>query len=309
MFSKTRRSLFILFLVNTSFLLVTPVVLASTSHSVCQTPSLTIPNNDSTGVSDTLTISDSGKITDINLIIDANHQHLGELIFRLEHEDITVTLLEKPGMSDTVPKGCYGKNLDNLTVDDEGTHSIQNECHSYDPGYEKTFSYYPKDSLTAFDNQNIAGDWTLTVSDNYDFNSKEGSLNKWCIKYERVSKAGFSSTPDPGTTLVFNKQAIVDEGEVAHYSFDISESANIEDLLIYSADISGIHGGDFKLIVPEPSVFPLTIQLGSTQTFTIACKPSEGGERTATFTLKTNVTAFPTITYPLSCTGLAASYS
>ena len=308
MFSKTRRSLFILFLVNTSFLLVTPVVLASTSHSVCQTPSLTIPNNDSTGVSDTLTISDSGKITDINLIIDANHGHLGELIFRLEHEGTTVTLLENPGMSDTAPKGCYGQNIANLIVDDEGTYSLQNDCHSYDPGYDVTFLHQPKESLSAFDDQNIADEWKLTVSDNYDFNSKEGSLNKWCIKYERVSLADFSSTPDPDTTLVFSDKPIVDEGQIAHYSFNISESANIEDLIIYSADITGTHASDFKLIDPDPSVFPFTIPLNTTQTFKLACQPSAGGEHTAILTLKTNVTAFPTITYPLSCTGLAASY-
>ena len=308
MFSKTRRTLFILFLVKTSFLLVTPVALANTSHSVCQTPSLTIPNNNSTGVSDTLTISDSGKITDINVIIDANHGHLGELIFRLEHEGTTVTLLEKPGLSDTAPKGCYGQNIANLTVDDEGTRGLQNDCRSYDPGYENTVSYQPKDSLSRFDDKNITGDWTLTVSDNYDFNSKEGTLNKWCIKYERVSQADFSSTLSPGSTIVFNDKPIVDEGQIAHYSFDISESANIEDLIIYSADITGTHASDFELIDPDPSVFPFTIQLGTTQTFKLACEPSAGGEHTAILTLKTNVTAFPTITYPLSCTGLAASY-
>ncbi|RKZ75704.1 MAG: hypothetical protein DRR19_29160, partial [Candidatus Parabeggiatoa sp. nov. 1] len=107
-------------LVNTLLVLATSVY----AVTVCSTPSITIPNNDSTGISDTLTLNDHGKLYDLNVNLDVSHTHVGELIVSLTHDDTgtDVMLIEQPGIPEA-RIGCTGHNIVNLTIDDEGSYS------------------------------------------------------------------------------------------------------------------------------------------------------------------------------------------
>ena len=100
MSSKTIQAMFIISLINT----LQPVY-AGTRVTVCSNPLSSIPSNDSTGITDILSINDNGNIEDINVIIDASHNHVGELTFSLVHNGGTqVTFIDQPGR----PNSEYG---------------------------------------------------------------------------------------------------------------------------------------------------------------------------------------------------------
>jgi|GEM_PF-1531417 len=309
MFSKNNLNVFIVLLINALSLSISPIIRAET---LCSSPSSTIPNNNSTGITDTLSISDSGDITDINVIIDVVHSHIGELTFTLEHDSTSVTLIDQPGIPNS-SKGCLGKNFKEplsfpfLTIDDEGTGGkVEDECTSYDPAYDNSLSYQPNDSLSGFDSHDINGDWKLTVVDNHDFNTTDGTLKKWCVEYERVSNAALSLNPAANTTLDFGNQ--VWGGTPSSYSIVLEEGGQ-DKLVISSANITGEHADDFSLTDPEATAFPFTIVQNTSYEFKIECNPSSAGLRKATLTLTTNIPSLSTIEYPLNCTGLAANYN
>jgi subtilisin-like proprotein convertase family protein len=325
MSKKTMQAVFTVFLINT--LSNTPIY-AGTRATVCSSPSLTIPSNDSTGITNTLNVDyitaeksqtrsrstrvmGSKLIDDINVFVDVSHDHVGELVFNLEHDGTQVTLIDGPGYPAFI-FGCVGQNLTELTLDDEGSKSIENDCIASDPAYNNAFSYQPNGSLSDFDGKAINGDWTLTVTDNHELNIDDGTLNKWCLEYERESEADTVLEYDEGTTLSFENGEVW--GDPTIYIIHIN-SDGYETLVIYSAEIIGDnpYKDDFKIIEPDPtavpSLYPLSINIDEEQTFYIACTPSTGGLREATLRLETNVDdPYDIIEYPLSCTGLAASY-
>jgi subtilisin-like proprotein convertase family protein len=154
----------IVFFISTLFLLISPVIRAET---ICSSSSLTIPDNDNTGITDTLSLSDNGSLTDLNIIIDVEHSHIGELTVALEHNGTSVTLIEQPGIPSS-SKGCLGQNIDHLILDDEGSNSVENDCTPTNPAYNSA-SYQPNGSLSDFNGHNVNGDWTLIVIDPHDF--------------------------------------------------------------------------------------------------------------------------------------------
>ncbi len=316
MSKKTMQAVFTVFLINT--LSNTPVY-AGTRGTVCSDNlSLTIPSNDSTGITDTLNVDYIDKlIDDINVFIDVSHKHVGELVVSLEHDGTQVTLIDQPGYLNS-GLGCVGQNITDLTLDDEEDNkSIENDCIASDPAYDNAFSYKPNNSLSGFDNKKLNGDWTLTVIDNYGWNIAEGTLNKWCLEYVHESDAYTNLDPPEGTTLSFENGNGVVTDESAIYEIPIKSAVDAKEaLMIYSAKItkSAPYEDDFEVVQPNPTAdpfpYPIRIEPGETYSFKVKCTPSTGGLRTATLELETNASSpYDIIEYPLSCKGLAASYS
>ena len=96
----------------------------------CSSPGLAIPDADAAGVSDTITLADSGTITDLDVSIDTTHTWVGDLTFSLEKDTGVVfgsTLTEMPFVATTLPfdanlcdfAGCVpqpnGQRLDTLS--------------------------------------------------------------------------------------------------------------------------------------------------------------------------------------------------
>ena len=138
---------------------------------------LAIPDNSATGVTSTLTIADTGTITDINVNVGATHTYVGDLIFTLTHVETgtTVTLIDRPG----VPASSYGCSGDNIaaTLDDAAATPVEGVCAGSTPTINGTFS--PNQALSAFNNQSLTGTWQLKVSDNA--SQDTGSLTSWSL--------------------------------------------------------------------------------------------------------------------------------
>ncbi len=179
--------------------------------TICSTPNVAIPDNNLTGVSDTITVAADLPIIDFNVYINAPHTWSGDLRFNFEHVDTatSVTLIDRPGVPAST-FGCSGDNYD-VWVDDEGTDTpIENQCNVTPPAITgRAIGGDPPNAslLTAFDGQSTLGNWTLTAIDNA--GGDTGTLVEWCVEVRvllpgdpdiDVDPLSMSSTQPPNTT-------------------------------------------------------------------------------------------------------------
>ncbi|MFK5968636.1 MAG: choice-of-anchor D domain-containing protein [Candidatus Marithrix sp.] len=285
-------------------LLLTVNIYAETEVCSSTTPT-TIPNNNATGITDTINISDVGNITDLKILLDISHEKVSELNINLTHDSTIIDLLDHPGAIDDIADGCEGKNILNLTLADDGTKSLEADCTLFDPAYESNIIYTPNDSLSNFIGGDITGNWVLEVSDNNVFNNVDGALNKWCIKYNRESTAILNPAP-PFDPLTFGGG--VNIGESGNTQAELTGTG--DKIIIYSADFTGANTSEFALTSHHIiNAFEMEIPVNTTKTFTIECTPTQIGTRTANFNLYTNIPGYTTITYPLECDAFGGVYS
>jgi len=123
---------------------------------------LPIPDNDSNGVTDTQSIDVSNEILDVDVDVKINHTFISDLTIDVEHNATTVRLWDRQ---------CgENENID-VIFDDEGEPVV---CDSPTTG-----RFQPAQPLSAFDGQDLFGDWTITVADNEATNI--GTLVQWSL--------------------------------------------------------------------------------------------------------------------------------
>lgn len=146
----------------------------------CSTPSVAIPDNDATGIDDTIHVADMGTIADVNVYVRVDHTWVGHLIMTLEHVDsgTTVVIYDQPFQPPAVG-GCSGDDLD-IILDDQAMSSIETSCAAGTP--TQFGSFMPNNPLAAFKGEDTAGMWTLNISDNVSGNT--GTLNEWCLIFD-----------------------------------------------------------------------------------------------------------------------------
>ena len=116
-----------------------------------ESPSITIPDNNPSGIERTLTIAESGKIRSIEVAIDLTHTYIG---------DLTVTLIS-PQSNAIILHERTGRSADNII---------------------RTFTASEVDALAALQGESVQGDWRLRVVDAA--NRDEGKLNLWGLRIE-----------------------------------------------------------------------------------------------------------------------------
>ncbi|MCI1710779.1 MAG: putative Ig domain-containing protein [Chiayiivirga sp.] len=149
-----------------------------TAQSFCASPGLAIPDNNTTGVSSTITVPITGNMTDVDIAVMASHTWIGDLDARLTHGAQTNRLIvDRPGGS-----GCDTDSLD-VTLDDEAAGAIA--C-------PPVGTFRPTNVLTVFDGTSVNGSWTLNVRDRAGLDT--GTFLAWCV-IPSVSGGGANSAP------------------------------------------------------------------------------------------------------------------
>ena len=140
----------------------------------CRTPNLSIPDNDPAGVSDDLSIIDSGSVFGVAATLRITHTYVGDLIITLTHLSTgrTITLLNRPR--------CEGDDID-ANLRDTAASSVQEQCDLSGSGPAIGGDFRPAEALSAFVGESIAGTWRLTVSDNAGVDV--GTLDQWCLGF------------------------------------------------------------------------------------------------------------------------------
>ncbi len=146
----------------------------------CSSPALAVPDNDATGVTDTISVLHTGTISDLNIYVRCTHTWVGDLILTLEHLDTgtTVIIYDRPGVPASV-FGCGSNDLE-IILDDEAADPIEDQCEPGPPAQFGSFS--PSNPLSAFDGEDKSGTWLLTVSDNA--GGDVGTLVEWCLIFD-----------------------------------------------------------------------------------------------------------------------------
>lgn len=143
----------------------------------CFGSDLPIPDRNSSGVADTITISDTGTIVDMDVTLVVEHTWIGDLWVQLEHVDTgtTVRLLDRPGRPPG--PGCSGDDID-AVFDDEAGSPAESTCVTPGP-VALSGAVRPWQSLGRFDGEDLSGDWRIVISDRRRGN--RGTVREWCL--------------------------------------------------------------------------------------------------------------------------------
>lgn len=145
-----------------------------------------IPDNGGPGnaVTHAINVPDSLNVGDLNIDLDITHTWVGDLIVTVEHNATSVTIVDRIGFTGT-GFGCNSNDL-LVIVDDEGSGGpIEDNCgpSDTDPTPTSPPNYQPNNPLAAFIGMNAQGLWTITVSDNADFDT--GTMNSWSLHVDQ----------------------------------------------------------------------------------------------------------------------------
>nr|WP_276207535.1 S8 family serine peptidase [Wenzhouxiangella sp. XN201] len=156
---------------------------------VCSAPNVAIPDGDTAGVSDSLSVTPSENIVDVNLYLRGDHDWVGDLVFSLTHPDSSTQaiVVDQPGVTNG-GFGCSADDFD-LWLDDEGTDGpVEDQCGGSPPALFGNPT--PNEALSVFDGLASDGTWTLNAADVAgDFS---GTLAEWCLEISYETAASYT---------------------------------------------------------------------------------------------------------------------
>ncbi len=165
--------------------------------------SISIPDNNSTGISRSITIEDRRYIVDLDVSVDVTHAWVGDLIVSIEQQDTgkVATLLDRPG----VPASSLGCSQNNVKAifDDQLSFDAEHKCASTPAAISGIF--IPFVPLSRYNSDSIQGNWIFRVSDNS--NASTGKLNGWCL-IASLTNYPQEATPTP-TPISFPSRATI----------------------------------------------------------------------------------------------------
>ena len=144
---------------------------------------LAIPDNNSSGVSTDIVISDQpGAVSNLEVRLNISHTFIGDLIVSLSNGTNSIDLLNTPLNSSE--NSCSSNDID-VTLSDSATSPI-NEGSCNDLSSAQAFTsgavLSPLGQLTIFNGDDVNDTWTLTVSDNV--GADIGTINSWSLDFD-----------------------------------------------------------------------------------------------------------------------------
>ncbi len=179
-------------------------------HTFSNAPTLTIPDNNTQGIYDTIHVTDNEYINDLNVHVDISHNYV---------RDLTVELITPQGQTVTLwQNNCGNQHNLNLTFDSEGDPL---DCSNL------TGNRQPVNSLAIVNSQYAAGDWVLHVYDNA--SPDAGVLNSWSLDFCFVTQSVKENTlpsvdiyPNPARERIHVRFPSVGTEEVRITLYDMS---------------------------------------------------------------------------------------
>ena len=201
---------------------------------------------DTSTTTSTITIADTGTITDINVGLDITHTWDGDLGITLIAPDGTRVLLVNR-------RGGGSDDFTNTVLDDEASTPIMSGTPPF------TGSYIPDESLATFYGMSLTGDWTLEIVDNA--GGDIGTLNDWSLD---ITTSGGGGGGGGGGSYTSADTPIVHPGGTTITSdIVITDTGTLSDLNV-ELDISNTWDGDLviTLIAPDGTNVLLVNQRG-----------------------------------------------
>ncbi|MFY9553197.1 MAG: proprotein convertase P-domain-containing protein [Blastocatellia bacterium] len=182
-------------------------------------PALNIPDNNSTGVSDTINITDAASVSSAKVKVDITHSFIG---------DLRVTLIAPSG-SAVVLHDRNGGNADNI---------------------QRTFDFSSTPALSSLAGQSVQGNWTLHIQDLA--NADTGRLNSWELEISTAALSTIDLQESPGVSIPDNNPAGIQR------SVTTAESGTVGGIEV-SVDITHTFIGDLLVKVFSPAGAEVTL--------------------------------------------------
>jgi len=136
----------------------------------------------------------AGTVTSVKICFHITHGRQGDLVVRLAHEGITVTLLSRPGTEDGQSEvgytaanfGSYPGGDFSLSDNAADAYAVPPYGNTPRPGTPGVYGIFKPtiDSLSRFVGTRMAGSWTLSVSD--EAQGFTGTLNDISISINEI---------------------------------------------------------------------------------------------------------------------------
>ena len=201
-------------------------LVGGTNRDYFSTVGTALPDANPAGVSNTINVPESFTVEDVNVDLSVTHTFVGDLCVNLTHGATSVNLILRPGdgLNDChlgSPFGCGENNYNTIILDDEGTLTIEDRCVA---NATSPPNYIPNNPLSAFDGQDAAGPWILTVSDNA--GQDLGTFDSWSLHF---SSGGTSPcVTEPCETCPPGTIPIVDgAGDFSGWCASVSHPNNV----------------------------------------------------------------------------------
>lgn len=189
-----------------------PTIAATTIRKV-STPGLAIPDNNVTGVRDTVAVAETGVLASARVSVEIIHTYRG---------DLQLTLLAPSGRSVVLhrPSNDSAENL-------EGVFDVTSV-----PG------------LATLANEPITGNWTLQVQDLAGLDI--GRLNRWELELTIASSVAIELTESPGTPIPDNQPAGIER------TLSTTAAGTIQSVEV-AVDITHTYLRDLRVTLVGPS--------------------------------------------------------
>jgi subtilisin-like proprotein convertase family protein len=131
-------------------------------------PDGTGPNQQGTAVFSTITVPQSGVISDMRMSLNISHTYIGDLTVQLQH----------PNGVDFInvwSRTCNSAPFENIDV------TFQDGQPAISCGSPTTGIYAPVSPLSTFNGLDMSGEWAIAVVDS--FNQDIGTINSWSIEF------------------------------------------------------------------------------------------------------------------------------
>ena len=177
------------------------------------TPALAIPDNNPTGVRDTINFPDAANLSSIKVTIDVTHTFIG---------DLRLTLMAPSG-TNVVLHSRNGGNADNI---------------------QRSFDLTSTPGLAALSEQSIQGNWTLLVQDLAAIDI--GKLNRWELEIGGQVGAVVEVQETQGMMIPDNNPSGIER------TLTITEAGLVKEVSV-SVDITHTYIGDLLVSLVSPS--------------------------------------------------------
>lgn len=247
----------------------------ATTNLICSEPGMSIPDGDPAGAHDILTVSATGAITDLDVYLEATHSYVGDLIVELQHVEsgASATLIDRPGYPATT-YGCDGEDIE-ATLDDEAADPVEEQC-AESPAIGGTV--IPHTPLSAFDGENLAGNWKLTVIDSETLDT--GTLVKWCLVPD-LDPLFHGVSLEPATAALVGPA-----GEMVTYTLRVTNTGNVSDVLALD------HAGNAWPTSVSPASVPLAAGAGADVTVQVSIPAGAAAGATDVVTVTLTSTSY-----------------
>ena len=225
---------------------------------VTQYPESPIPDNNATGISDTITVTDAGTLIDMDVVISITHTWVGDLSVSLEHVETgtLVDLVNRPGHPESYT-GCSGENLI-MILDDAAPLTVEDNCQNTTNAYPPGTRYSPNESLAMLNGEAWKGHWILRVHDQAVMDT--GTLHLWslfptlstntenAISFSREVYTVSKSAPASSVTVILGSTPA--STVTVEYSTESGSAIPGEDYITTTGILTFVHTAEQTFSVP-----------------------------------------------------------